>query len=145
MEILFDAEDCADVLERGVAEAEAFTQQTYRQVVEGNVDPFELKITKHVYKDVEAYWSMFPHVVAVKHLVWHGGRLEEYGSIDFLYVNTGHSNPMKRAFPAVLLDKKRGYYDHVKYGELVQEAARTILGPLRCRSEVHLSLDAFQT
>lgn len=112
--------------------------------MDGSVDPFELTITKHVYKDIEAYQSMFPHVVAAKHLAWHGGRLGEYGSIDFLYVNTGHSNPMRRALPTVLLDKERGYYDRVKYGELVKEVARTILGPLRKRSEASLTLDAFR-
>jgi DNA polymerase elongation subunit (family B) len=144
MELLFDAGDCADVLERGVSEAEAFTQQTYRRVLEGRVDPFELTITKHVYKDIEAYQSMFPHVVAAKHLAWHGGRLGDYGSVDFLYVSTGHSNPMRRALPTVLLDKERGYYDRVKYGGLVKEVARTILGSLRHESEANLSLDAFQ-
>ncbi len=143
MEVLFDAEDCADVLERGVSEAEAFTQQTYRRVVEGRVDPFELKITKHVYKDIETYRSMFPHVVAARHLDWHGGRLGDYGSVDFLYVNAGHSNPMRRTLPTVLLDKERSYYDRVKYGELVKEVARTILGPLRKRAKVSLTLDSF--
>ena len=143
IETLFDAKNGDDVVESGVGRAKALAQIIRRQVVEGKVDPVELSISKHMRKDVDAYKSMLPHVVAAKHLARGGKKLEEYASVDFVYMNTDHSNPMRRVLPSLMMDGQRGYYDREKYGKLVLDVADTILKPLKVDRDQPLILDLF--
>lgn len=142
MSIIFDAKDGGEVVKR-VAEADAFVRSTYDRVLNGDIDPAELSVSKRVRKEVEAYRSLLPHVVAAKHLVRRGKKLEEHASVDFVYTNAGHANPMRRVLPSTMMDDRSGYYDREKYGRLVLDVADTILKPLdgeRCRA---LTLDPF--
>ena len=116
--------------EKRVAESKAFIQNTYGRVVNGGVDPTELAITKRVRREVGSYRSMFPHLVAAKHLAGRGKRLEEYGSVDFVFLNAEHSNPLRRVLPVDMMGDGRSYYDRRKYGKLVLDVADTVLKPL---------------
>jgi DNA polymerase elongation subunit (family B) len=140
---IFDARDREEVLERGVEEAEAFTQDIRRRIINGDVDPRELAISKHVRKEVDAYRAMLPHVVAAKHLVRNGKRLEEYSSVDFIYTNAVHNNPMRRVLPSLIMDDKHGYYDRERYAKLLLDVAHTVLKPLEAHRRSLVILDFF--
>ena len=142
MEILFDASDRYEVVERKVVEANAFTYSSYRRVLKGDIDPFELSVSKRVRKEIDAYRSMFPHVVAAKHLVRRGKKLEEHASVDFVYTNAEHRNPMRRVLPVDIMSDGCGYYDREKYGRLLLEVADTILKPFEAGRTPPLNLDA---
>lgn len=129
--ILFDADDSGKVVEKRVIEAEAFARKTYSQVVRGDVDAKELTISKRVHREVSTYRSMFPHVVAARQLAVRGKRLEEYSSVNFVFMNAEHSNPFRRVIPSVMIWDGHNYYDRKKYGKLVLDVADTILKPFR--------------
>ncbi len=143
IETLFDAKNGDSIIESGFGRAKALAHIIRRQVIEGNVDPAELSISKHMGKDLDSYKSMLPHVVAAKHLARRGKRLEEYASVDFVYMNADHSNPMRRVLPSPMMDGQRGYYDREKYGKLVLDVAETILKPLEVDQYQPLILDLF--
>ena len=144
MEILFDADSSQEVIEKAAAKAEAFAKKTYDQIMEGkNIDLAELAISKHVRKEVSSCRSMFPHVVAAKQLAIRGKRLEQYSTVDFVLMNSEHSNPLRRVRPLVLVGDGCNYYDRKKYGKLVLDVACTILKTFKASRTQPLSLDAF--
>ena len=81
--------------------------------MDGEIDPAELAVSKRVRKEVDDYRSLFPHVVAAKHLARRGKRLEEHASVDFVYTNAGHRNQMRRVVPSAIVEDGGGYYDRV--------------------------------
>ncbi len=131
---MFDAENKRGVVESQVSKAKAFARNTYRQIMKGDVDPAELAISKRIRKDLNAYKSMFPHVVVARHLAWQGKRLEEYETVDFVFTNAKHGNPLQRVIPAIMMGNGCSYYDREKYGKLVLDVADTILKPLKKQS-----------
>ncbi|MDQ1281495.1 MAG: DNA-directed polymerase [Thermoproteota archaeon] len=142
MEILFDAENCNEVVEKRVAEAKAYTRETYSKVMRGEVDAKELVISKRVHKDVRDYRSMFPHVVAARQMTTLGKKLKEFSSVDFVFMNSEHRNPLRRVIPLVMVDDGCNYYDRKKYGKLILDVADTILKTLNVRHIQVLNLDA---
>jgi DNA polymerase elongation subunit (family B) len=143
IEILFDADDSGEVVGKRVIEAEAFARKTYSQVVRGDVDAEELTISKRVHREVSAYRSMFPHVVAARQLAMRGKRIEEYSSVNFVYMNAKHSNPFRRVIPSIMVRDGHNYYDRKKYGKLVLDVADTILKPFRKEIEDRSLLNCF--
>lgn len=109
----------------------------------GDVDPRELAVSKHVRKEVDAYRAMLPHVVAAKHLIRNGKRLEEYSSVDYIYTNAVHSNPMRRVLPSLLMEEYHGYYDRERYARLLLDVAYTVLKPLEAHARPPAILDSF--
>ncbi len=144
IQILFDADDWREVVERQVAKAKAFAHNTYHRVIEGDINPVELAISKRLHKNVNAYKSMFPHVVAARHLAWRGEKLEELTTVDFIYTNAGHGNPMRRVLPVVMMSDDWNYYDRKKYRKLVLDVADTILKPFEISRPLPLTLNVFQ-
>jgi DNA polymerase elongation subunit (family B) len=141
--ILFDAGNENDVVKKQVNEAEVFTQFVRRKVREGEVDPKELGISKHLWRNVNNYRAMLPHVIAAKHLARRGKRLGEYSSVDFVYMNAAHNNPMRRVIPSPIMDEQNGYYDRERYAKLVLDVAKTILKPFETERMKPLVLDSF--
>jgi len=144
IEILFDADNGGEVVEEQVAKAEAFTHETCSRILGGDVDPAELAISQHVRGDVSSYRSMFPNVVAARHLVGQGKRFGEHDVVSFVYMNAGHSNPMRRILPSTMLGKGSNYYDRGKYGKLVLDAADTVLKVFRIGCSSPSTLDIYQ-
>lgn len=75
------------------------------------------------------YNSLFPHVTAALQLASQGKLLKTSESIDFIYKDADHNNPLCRTVPYELSSTKVTY-DKSKYRELVLDAAETILGLL---------------
>ncbi len=144
MEILFDAETGREVVEVQVAKAATYARDTYNRVIGRSVDPSELAISKHVRKDTNAYRSMFPNVIAARHLARGEKRLEEYGTVSFVYMNSDHSNPMRRVLPSVMMSGASNYYDREKYGRLVLDVGDTVLKSFKTDSSPCLTtLDSY--
>lgn len=125
MEILFNARDFEEV-RRNYRRALEFTLQTYNRVLSGEVDIDELVVEKDLHKPLGGYSRLYPHVAAGKQLEARGVVTGEGQLIRYLYVNHRSSNPLTRVQALPLYDG-RGY-DREKYGELVLEAAETLLG-----------------
>ena len=136
IEILFDAERCEEVAEKRLSEARTFANTMYSQVRSGNVDVTELAISKHVRKELSAYRSMFPHVIAAKELARRGKRLDEYASVDFIFTNAVHSNPLRRVIPSSISGDGDNHYDRQAYGKLLLDVTDTILKPLEKKSSL---------
>lgn len=141
IELLFDADNSREVIEKGMVQAKNFTQDIYSQVIKGNVDPVELAISKHVHRKVNTYKSIFPHVVAAKHLAQQGKRIEEYATVDFVFTNAKHSNPLRRVIPIAMMENRYKYCDREKYGKLILSIADTILKTLQSEQILSPTLD----
>jgi len=128
MEILFDAETADHVWKHQYKKAFNYVVETCNRIRKGKVPPSELVMSKVLRKPVNAYRSLFPHVVAAIQMVQKGKRLKKGEKIDFIYVNAEHKNPFRRVVPAAIVDGAHGYYDRDKYVELILEVAETILG-----------------
>ena len=145
IEILFDANNHQEVVERQIDKAKAFVHGVYHQIMCGDVDFETLAVSKRVHREVGKYKSMFPHVIAAKHLAQRGKRLEKYASVDFVFLNAGHRNPLRRVLPVNIMGDGSDYYDREKYGKLLLDTADTILKTLRTHDFPHSTLDAYLT
>jgi hypothetical protein len=92
------------------------------------------------HQDIEKYKSLFPHVSAAIQLLsaTGGGKQSTKGdTIQYIYTNSKHNNPLRRVVPLEILQKveKDGKeekstlnYDKDKYREMILDAAETVLG-----------------
>ncbi|MEM2094851.1 MAG: DNA polymerase domain-containing protein, partial [Candidatus Bathyarchaeia archaeon] len=126
MEIFFDAENAHDVERMQYRKACDFVMETCHRIQRGEVDPTRLTVIKVLRKPVNEYRSMLPHVAAAKQIEMRGTRLTDGETVNFLYVNAGHSNPYRRVVSIPM--QGRSYYDKERYVELALDVAETVLG-----------------
>jgi DNA polymerase elongation subunit (family B) len=99
----------------------------------------DLVISKLLGQEIERYKSLFPHVSAAIQLsnIEGGGKCPTKGdTIQYIYTNSQHKNPLCRVVPLEILqkekdDKENGKtlnYDKDKYREMVLDATETVLG-----------------
>ncbi len=127
MEILFNADSANEVEEKQLKKAWKYVDETCDKVLEGNFEPEELVVSKVLRKPLREYTNKAAHVTAAEQMVQKGKRLETGDLIDFVYVNSEHSNPSRRVVPAVFLQDGHRYYDRKKYVRLVLDAAHLLL------------------
>ena len=143
IQTIFDAKNKEQVLDRATHVAETFTQNVHNHIIHGTVEIDDLTITKHLRKNVNSYKAMLPHVVAAKHLVRKGKKFEDYSSVNFVYTNSAHTNPMRRVLPPLIMDDKNSYYDRKRYAGLLLDAADTILKPLGIHKKPLVTIESF--
>ena len=104
----------------------------------------DLVISKLLGQDIQKYKSLFPHVSAAIQLFSskEGGNYPTKGdTIQYIYTNSKHKNPLCRVVPLEILQKvgekekdskengkTLNYYDKDKYREMILDAAETVLG-----------------
>jgi DNA polymerase elongation subunit (family B) len=100
----------------------------------------DLVISKLLGQDIQKYKSLFPHVSAAIQLFSskEGGNYPTKGdTIQYIYTNSKHNNPLCRVVPLEILHKgekdskendKTLNYDKDKYREMVLDATETVLG-----------------
>ena len=96
----------------------------------------DLVISKLLGQDIEKYKSLFPHVSAAIQLTnTAGGKQPTKGdTIQYIYTNSQHKNPLCRVVPVEILRKGESMensamnYDKEKYREMILDAAETVLG-----------------
>jgi DNA polymerase-2 len=126
---LFDCKDSAEIVSKGYENALLLVTKTIDKVMTGELEVKDLVLSKVLRQDLYKYRSLFPHVSAALRLTEAGVPLMRGDTIQYLYIDAGHSNPLRRVTPIEFLEEGREQlYDKEKYREMLLEAAETILG-----------------
>jgi DNA polymerase elongation subunit (family B) len=88
------------------------------------LDDKDLVISKLLRQDIQKYRSLFPHVSAAIQSRRYPLKGE---SIQYIYTDSKHNNPLCRVTPIENL-ASLPQYDKEKYKEMVLDAAETVLG-----------------
>jgi DNA polymerase elongation subunit (family B) len=136
---LFDCKD-ADVVTKGYEDALLLVTNAIDKIMTGEgLFQEELVISKLLRQDISKCRSIFPHVSAAIQLSNDtGNRLMKGDTIQYIYTNSQHNNPLRRVVPIELMQKEQGEenaaspplnnYDKEKYREMILDAAETVLG-----------------
>jgi DNA polymerase elongation subunit (family B) len=137
---LFDCKNSAEVESKGYENALLLVTKAIDKIMTGeDVYQEDLVISKLLGQEIERYKSLFPHVSAAIQLsnIEGGGKCPTKGdTIQYIYTNSQHKNPLCRVVPLEILqkekdDKENGKtlnYDKDKYREMVLDATETVLG-----------------
>jgi DNA polymerase elongation subunit (family B) len=138
---LFNCKDSAEVVSKGYENCLLLVTKAIDKIMTGEeIHQEDLVISKSLGQDIEKYKSLFPHVSAAIQLFSskEGGKYPSKGdTIQYIYTNSKHNNPLCRVVPLEILHKgekdgKENYktlnYDKDKYREMILDAAETVLG-----------------
>jgi len=125
IQTLFDAETAEEVYASGYKRAVDFVVEVVDRVMEKKLPLEELVVSKRLRKPLSEYTHLLPHVSAAVSLAQQGLAVKKGDTIDFLYVNARHRNPLRRVAPRETYAS--GYYDREKYRDLILDAAETVL------------------
>ena len=125
---LFDCKDSAEIVSRGYENALFIVTRTIDKVMAGELELKNLVVSKILRQDLYKYRSLFPHVSAALQLTEAGVPLARGDTIQYIYTDAAHSNPLRRVMPVELIEGGREQYDKEKYREMLLEAAETVLG-----------------
>jgi DNA polymerase elongation subunit (family B) len=92
----------------------------------GEIQLKDLVVSKMLRQDLSKYRSLFPHVSAALQLTEAGKSLVRGDTIQYIYTDAAHKNPLRRVMPLVLVSDEPDY-DKEKYREMLLEAAETWL------------------
>jgi DNA polymerase elongation subunit (family B) len=122
---LFDCKDSSEIQTKGYENALLLVTQAIDTIItEEGLDNKDLIISKLLRQDTQKYRSLFPHVsAAIQSRKYH---LKD-DTIQYIYTNSKHKNPLCRVTPIENL-KPLPQYDKEKYKEMVLDAAETVLG-----------------
>jgi DNA polymerase elongation subunit (family B) len=122
---LFDCKDSSEIQTKGCENALLLVTQAIDTIItEEGLDNKDLIISKLLRQDIQKYRSLFPHVyAAIQSRKYH---LKD-DTIQYIYTNSKHKNPLCRVTPIENL-KPLPQYDKEKYKEMVLDAAETVLG-----------------
>jgi DNA polymerase elongation subunit (family B) len=122
---LFDCKDSSEIQTKGYENALLLVTQAIDTIItEEGLDNKDLIISKLLRQDIQKYRSLFPHVsAAIQSRKYH---LKD-DTIQYIYTNSKHKNPLCRVTPIENL-KPLPQYDKEKYKEMVLDAAETVLG-----------------
>lgn len=139
-EILLDADNADTVKNENVKKAWDLIHETCSTVRNGKVQLEDLVLSKVLTRPLEEYRGNLPHVVAAKQLARRGRTFSTGEIVDFIYVDTEHSNPLQRVVPASIAKDGTLKYDRKKYVALIMDAAKTLLTPIETAVN-HKTLD----
>jgi DNA polymerase elongation subunit (family B) len=125
---LFDCKDSAEIIFRGYENALFIVTRTIDKVMTGELELKDLIVSKILRQDLYKYRSLFPHVSAALQLTEGGVPLTRGDTIQYIYTDAAHSNPLRRVTPIEFIEQGREQvYDREKYREMLVEAAETVL------------------
>jgi DNA polymerase elongation subunit (family B) len=126
---LFDCKDSAEIVSRGYENALLLVTKTIDKVMTGELELKDLIVSKILKQNLYKYRSLFPHVSAALQLTEAGVPLTRGDTIQYIYTDASHSNPLRRVTPVEFIEEGREQvYDKEKYREMLLEAAETVLG-----------------
>jgi DNA polymerase elongation subunit (family B) len=120
-----DCKDASEIPTKGYDNTLVLVSQAIDTIMtwEG-LDDKDLIISKLLRQDIQKYRSLFPHVSAAI-------QSRKYplkgDTIQYIYTDSKHSNPLCRVIPIENL-KSLPSYDREKYKEMILDAAETVLG-----------------
>jgi DNA polymerase elongation subunit (family B) len=124
---LFDVQATGGVRNQGYRNALTYIFKIVDKLMRKDVPVAELVVSQVLRKPLAEYAYMFPHVSAAVNLAQQGKITRKGEVIKYVYVNANHPNPFRKVAPDELYEVK--HYDKAKYGELVLDAAETVLSP----------------
>jgi DNA polymerase elongation subunit (family B) len=144
---LFNCKDSAEVVSKGYENCLLLVTKAIDKIMIGSEDlkQEDLVISKLLRQNIEKYKSLFPHVSAAIQLLSNtegeGKHPTKGDTIQYIYTNSKHKNPLCRVVPLEILQKegegkkREGKeksrtlnYDREKYREMILDAAETVLG-----------------
>ena len=126
---LFDCKDSAEVASKGYEKALLLVTKTIDKVMTGELELKDLIVSKILRQDLFKYRSLFPHVSAALQLTEAGVQLTRGDTVQYVYTDAAHSNPLRRVTPVGFIEEgTEEIYDKEKYREMLLEAAETVLG-----------------
>ncbi|MFQ5710976.1 MAG: DNA polymerase domain-containing protein [Candidatus Geothermarchaeales archaeon] len=123
---LLRCSDAEEVRTKGYDQALRYVHETLEKLMNREVPPEQLVVSKVLRKPLGKYRTTPPHVSAATQLVGLGKELKAGEHIDFIYVDVRNPNPLQRVRPKDLYDARRPY-NSLKYRDLVLDAAETVL------------------
>ena len=116
-------------MSRGYENALLLVTKTIDKVMTSGLELKDLVVSKILRQDLYKYRNLFPHVSAALRLTEAGVPLMRGDTIQYIYTDAGHSNPLRRVTPVEFIEQGREeVYDKDKYREMLLEAAETVLG-----------------
>jgi DNA polymerase elongation subunit (family B) len=126
---LFDCKDSAEVFCKRNDNALLLVTKTIDKVMTGEIQIKDLVVSKLLRLDLEKYKCLFPPVSAALQLTEAGRSLIRGDTIQYIYTDAAHTNPLRRVMPLDLIRQgKEQDYDKEKYREMLLEAVETVLG-----------------
>jgi DNA polymerase elongation subunit (family B) len=122
---LFDCNSSEEVLKSGYETALLYITQSIDMVMNGEVQITDLVISKLLRQNIEKYRSLFPYVAAAIRLNISGLIANKGDSIEYIYTDSNHTDPLQRVVPAKLMAAE--HYDREKYLEMLLDAAEAVL------------------
>lgn len=126
IQTLFNCKNAEEVYTIGYEKALRLVAETIDKLMVGEVPIEELIVSKILQKPLARYKSVFPHVSAAIQLASRGRKVKEGESVDFIFVDANHHNPLCRVIAYELAESKINE-DKEKYKDMVLDAAETIL------------------
>jgi DNA polymerase elongation subunit (family B) len=109
---LFDCKDSAEVLSKGYENALLLITRTIDKVMTCEIQIKDLVVSKILRQDLTKYRSLFPHVSAALQLTEAGKSLIRGESIQYIYTDSAHKNPLRRVMPLDLISNGKEHdYD----------------------------------
>jgi DNA polymerase elongation subunit (family B) len=124
LNIILNVEKTEDIQKQQLQKAVEFTFRAVEEVRSGKVPVRDLAISKVLRMPIKEYRSLVPHATAAIQLSQRNKPAKTGDSINYVYVNATHINPMNRVIPAEYAET----YDVEKYAEMVLDVAESILG-----------------
>jgi DNA polymerase-2 len=126
IQALFNCKNAEEVYTIGYEKALRLVAETIDKLMVGELPMEELIVSKILQKPVARYKSVFPHVSAAIQLASRGRKVKEGESVNFIFVDANHHNPLCRVVAYELADSKI-HEDKEKYKDMVLDAAETVL------------------
>jgi DNA polymerase elongation subunit (family B) len=120
-------------VKKGYEDALLLVTQAIDKIMTGeDIQQQDLIISKLLRQEISKYKCLFPHVSAAIQLSKDTGRRPIKGdTIQYIYTNSQHSNPLCRVVPIAIGNGQAeplSHYDKEKYREMMLDAAETVLG-----------------
>ncbi len=126
IETLFDCENAEEVRAKGYRNALDLISKTIDKLMEEEIPPEKLVVSKILRRPIGKYTRMFPHVSAAVQMAGRGRAVKKGEKIRFIYMNARHHSPLCRVEP--YSPDMRGFrFDKEKYRDMVLDAAETVL------------------
>ena len=120
---MLNCRDIAEVYSEGVRRGREPVSRTLALIEAGRVDSEMLAVTRSLRKPVGEYSASVAHRSAAVQLLTQGRDVDVGDKIQFVYLDSEHSNPLCRVR---LPDSLNRRYDKKLHSKLVIETARTV-------------------
>ena len=125
---LFDANNSSEIIDTALENALFCVTKTIDRVMTGEIEPADLIISKQLRMDITKYRSLFPHVAAAIQLSKANGKPPSRGeTIEYIYTDSQHQNPLNRVATAGSDNNFGLNYDREKYKEMLLDATENVL------------------